>query len=413
MNDASTHHGKQDEAVTDANGNATTGAAPEETTETRNGTDDGGGKGTSGTPAGGGGDRGDRGGNRRAAVLGAVALLIALIVAGLGGMGGWWVWERFQELERASDDYAERMEVAEVRERFDSLESNLSARVDNLVEEHSSHVQTLARAEETMRTVRDQHDSAQERMDRIEELAAAHRDEWILSEAGYLYGVARYRARFHGDVTGALQALREADSLLEELGGATVDQRQAVADAINALLDVRQPDREAMAADLRALINGVDEWSLQRVERQVEPAEVPRQREAELDSFAGWRDAGLRAWGQFRDAIGSLVVVRRDDAPPRLMAPEESHYLRENLRLQLLSARAALLQGDAATYRDSLEDVGVWLDRHFDGDDEAVSEARETVSRLRDMDVEADMPDLGDKLPERRLPGRNNMEDGE
>ncbi|MFV8834956.1 uroporphyrinogen-III C-methyltransferase [Aquisalimonas sp.] len=410
MNDASTHHGKQDEAVTDSNDNTTADAAPEETTQPQADANGGGAKGATGTPSGGGGDRG---GDRRAAVLAAVALLIALIVAGLGGMGGWWVWERFQALERASDDYAERMEVAEVRERFDSLEGNLTGRVDNLAQEHSSHVQSLARAEETMRTVRDQHDGAQERMDRIEELAAAHRDEWILSEAGYLYGVARYRARFHGDVNGALQALREADSLLEELGGATVDQRQAVADAINALLDVRLPDREAMAADLRALINGVDEWSLKRVERRVEPAEAPRQRDAQLDSLAGWRDAGLRAWEQFRDAIGSLVVVRRDDAPPRLMAPEESHYLRENLRLQLLSARAALLQGDAATYRDSLDDVGVWLDRHFDAEDEAVSDARETVSRLRDTDVEADMPDLGEKLPERRLPGRNNMEDGE
>lgn len=340
-----------------------------------------------------------------------VALLVALIVATAGAAGGWWLWERLRVLEQGHDEFARQTEVAELREDLNSRSERLAGRVDNLAQEHASHVQTLAQAEETMASIRESQARAQERMDRIRELAAAHRDDWILAEAGYLYGVARYRTRFHGDVDGALQALKEADRLLEELGASTVEQRQAVSEAINALLDVRKPDREGIAADIREVIHAIDTLPLKRTERQVESGEMPRQRDAELDTLAGWQQAGLRAWQQFRDTIGSLVVVRRGETPPRLMAPEESHYLRENLRLQLLTARAALLQGNDAVYRQSLADVADWLGRHFDGEDEQVQEATETVQRLRDADLRAELPDLGEILPSRPVPGREADEE--
>lgn len=371
---------------------------------------------SSGGDGGSGGRATDAGGDGpqrpgRPLAVAVVALLVALLVAAAGASGGWWLWERLRVLEQGHDEFARQGEIADLREDLNSRSERLTGRVDNLAQEHASHVQTLAQAEETMASIRESQARAQERMDRIRELAAAHRDDWILAEAGYLYGVARYRTRFHGDVDGALQALKEADRLLEELGASTVEQRQAVSEAINALLDVRKPDREGLAADIRELIEAIDTLPLKRTERQVESAEMPRQRDAELDTLAGWRQAGLRAWQQFRDTIGSLVVVRRGEAPPRLMAPEESHYLRENLRLQLLTARAALMDGSDEVYRHSLADVADWMGRHFDGDDEQVQEATETVQRLREADLRAELPDLGAILPQRPVPGREADEE--
>ena len=412
MTDSSTQDGKREQTPADA---ADQNTAQEQTPATDNGVEaTAGAGGASGQPpaaaSDGGGGRDRRGRSMGVAVA---ALIIALFVAVVGAAGGWWLWERFQVLDDAADTYAGQDDIQALQERLDNRDERLTGRVDNLSEEHSNHVRALARAEETMERVREERAQAQERMDRIEELAAAHRNEWILAEAGYLYGVARYRTHFHSDVDGALQALREADALLEELGGATVDQRQAVAEAINALLDVRQPDRAGMAADISALIQAVGEWPLQEFDRQVEPAEIPRDRDAQLDTLDGWREAGERAWSQFRDTIGSLVVVRRDDAPPRLMAPEESHYLRENARLQLLTARIALLEGEVSVFRDSLAEVDAWLELHFDGDDDGVRDARDTIASLRDKEIRAEMPDLDDILPDRQAPGRDVREDDE
>ncbi|WP_290651259.1 uroporphyrinogen-III C-methyltransferase [Aquisalimonas sp.] len=419
MNDASTRNGKRDPSTADPPENQQTGAGGEAVNQpAKKQQAASGGSGT--RPPDRGSGKGAGGKGRGSVALAVIALLLALLVAAAAAAGGWWLWERLQlleaahgDLEEVRDDYARQAELAELRDGLQSRDERLTGRVDNLAQEHSAHVQSLARVEETVATVRNFYNRASDRMDRIEELAAAHRDEWILAEAGYLFGVARYRTRFHGDVDGALQALKEADRLLEELGAETVEERQDVADAINALLDVRKPDRAAMAGELRTLVQGVDEWSLKEVERRVPPAEMPRQRDAELDTLAGWRDAGLRAWGQFRDAIGSLVVVRRDDAPPRLMAPEESHYLRENLRLQLLTARLALLDGDADVFRDSLAEVDAWMEHYFDSEDADVSAARDTVNRLREQQVRAEMPDLGEILPDRQAPGRDVREDGE
>ena len=416
MTDASKNQGKTDKPSPEATGDESTRTRSEGAAEAQSeAVTTGGGQGDGGTqvpatsPAG-----GDDGGNRRALTTAAVALIVSLLVVAAVAFGGWWIWDRLQALEAATDEYAERMEVAELREQLTSRDERLTGRVDNLSEEHASHVRSLARAEESMETIRDSQRRANEQMERIEELAAAHRDDWIHAEAAYLYGIARYRTRFHGDVDGALQALKEADRLLEELGGETVEQRQAVADAINALLDVRKPDRAGMAGELRGLLAAIDTWPLKQPERRVETGEIPRQREAELDSLEGWADAGVRAWEQFREAIGSLVVVRRDDAPPRLMAPEESHYLRENLRLKLLTARLAVLDGETEIYRDSLADVEDWLERHFETDDDGVREALETVRDLRDARLAAEMPDLGEILPDHRAPARGaTREDAE
>lgn len=359
-------------------------------------------------PPGGSGGGSDSGPTdpRRALTLAVVALVLALFVTA-GGLGGaWWLWQRVAALEAEQEDFVRQEAVSELRDDMSRRGERLLGRVDNLAEEHSNHVDTLAEVRERMETIAEEYEVNRERMDRIEELAAAHRDEWIRAEAGYLYGVARYRTRFHADVDGALQALREADALLEELGGQTVDERQAVREGINALLDVDLPDRAAMAADLADLISAVDEWPLAHAEREVETIEMSGQPDAELDSLDGWQEAGQRAWSRFRETLGSLVVVRRGERPPRLMAPEESRYLRQNLRLELLTARTALLDGERAVYRDSLAVVDDWLGDHFDGEAEAVVNARETIATLRDARLEAELPDLGAILPERELPGR-------
>ncbi len=437
MTDPSTRKGTADEASTEATDTEATDTEATDTGTTDTGTTDtgtteaqstagaqdggdvaGGGEGDGGTPvpaASGGSNGGDDStADRGARTTAVIALVVALLVAAALSIGGWWLWDRLQALEAAGDEYAERAEVAELRDELGSQEERLTGRVDELADQHAGHVSTLERAEETMEDIRESQTRADERMDRIEELAAAHRDDWIHAEASYLYGIARYRTRFHGDVDGALQALKEADRLLEELGAETVEERQAVADAINALLDVRRPDRGGVADEIRGLVAAIDTWPLKEPEHRVEPGEIPRDRDAQLDSLEGWREAGERAWQQFREAIGSLVVVRRDEAPPRLMAPEESHYLRENLRLKLLTARLALLDGETGIYRDSLADVEAWLELHFQTDDDAVSEALETVRELKDARVTADMPDLGEILPDHRAPGREaGREDAE
>ncbi|MCC5859204.1 MAG: uroporphyrinogen-III C-methyltransferase [Ectothiorhodospiraceae bacterium] len=330
----------------------------------------------------------------RAQRLAGVTLLLLVILALAAAAGAWWIYERMQHLESVQRDLVSQQQYQELRESAVAQAERLAGRVDNLAAEHQAHQQTLAETREAMQQLRDSQNRVGERMTRLEELAAAHRDDWIHSEVDYLYSLARQRLELRADPNGALAALRIADELLAELGGSGLEARQELRGFINALLDVRSIDAGDIDGRLQALTAGVEIWPLQDRAPRLEPEPLGRQPEADLTTFAGWRQASSRAWDQFRSSLSSLVVVRREDAPVELMAPDEEWFLRENLRLELQTARLALIQQEPAVYRHSLERTGDWLQRHFNIEDGRVRQALAEIETLAGKEIRPALPSL-------------------
>ncbi len=76
-----------------------------------------------------------------------------------------------------------------------------------------------------------------------------------------------------------------------------------------------------------------------------------------------WRRVLLTIRGEMR----SLVRVGRIQSPEAiLLAPEQSYFLRENLKLKLLNARLSLLSRQMDTTRSELAQVTASLNRYFD-----------------------------------------------
>ncbi|MBU3910579.1 MAG: uroporphyrinogen-III C-methyltransferase [Gammaproteobacteria bacterium] len=89
-------------------------------------------------------------------------------------------------------------------------------------------------------------------------------------------------------------------------------------------------------------------------------------------------------WGEVRQ----LVRIERIDRPdPGLLSPRESLFLRENLRLRLLSARLGLLARDGSSFQSDLKQADEWLERYFDNRAPAVVEAQATLKNLAKQDV--------------------------
>jgi len=339
-----------------------------------------------------------------------VALLLALLLAAAAAFGGWWLYERQQSLEATVTEtqagYASTQQLQEIRSQMRELEDQnrsrverMTGRVDNLASDHQSHLQTLARMEGAVGSVREDQERNNQRMQRLEALAAATGDEWILSEVDYLFSVARYRARFNRDVDGSIAALREADRLLARLGPDTADERRGLRRAVDALVDVRQPDRGALAQRLTAVIDDVENWRIRQPETRVQSQPMAGQPDADLTSTEGIKTAADRAWEQFKSSLGSLVVVTRDDTPAALVSPQESWFLQQNVQLQLQTARLALLEGETETWRASLEQADQWIAMHFNADDSGVRAARETLQSLKAASIRTEMPDMNELLP--------------
>ena len=76
-----------------------------------------------------------------------------------------------------------------------------------------------------------------------------------------------------------------------------------------------------------------------------------------------WDTVGARFWQEVR----SLVRVSRVEQPEAmLLAPEHAFFLRENLKLRLLNARAALLSRQFSAAQADLAVAGEALRRYFD-----------------------------------------------
>jgi len=85
-------------------------------------------------------------------------------------------------------------------------------------------------------------------------------------------------------------------------------------------------------------------------------------------------------WGELRQ----LVIVRRVDSPePPLLAPTQAYFLRENLRLRLLSARLALHSRSQGAYQEDLRTAQQWLQKYFDQRARATQQAQAQLRQLQ------------------------------
>ncbi|MDP3037387.1 MAG: uroporphyrinogen-III C-methyltransferase, partial [Rhodocyclaceae bacterium] len=97
--------------------------------------------------------------------------------------------------------------------------------------------------------------------------------------------------------------------------------------------------------------------------------------------------------------VRQLVRIERIDRPdPGLLSPRESLFLRENLRLRLLSARLGLLARDGSSFLTDLKQADEWLERYFDTRAPAVENARAALKNLAKQEVGAQPVDLNETL---------------
>jgi hypothetical protein len=94
-----------------------------------------------------------------------------------------------------------------------------------------------------------------------------------------------------------------------------------------------------------------------------------------------------------------LVRIRdleTTDAP--LLAPAQSYFLRENLKLRLLSARVALLARDEPSFREDLKASQAWIAKYFDVRAKTTAAALAALKSLAESPVVIGVPDINASL---------------
>src|SRR5512138_3010351 len=219
-----------------------------------------------------------------------------------------------------------------------------------------------------------------------------NRDEWQLAEIEQVLAIASQQLQLARNVRAAILALQLAEARLSRSDRPQFAPiRRALARDIERLKAAPTVDFPALALRLDNLIASIDSLPLAFDERSERPAAKAA---APADSGLLAR-LGREVWGE----LSQLVVVRRIDAvEPPLLPPSQAYFVRENLRLRLLNARASLLARDEAGYREDLRTALGWVQRYFDPKSRHTAEALAQMKSLSGVSISFEMPTISESL---------------
>nr|WP_096720129.1 fused uroporphyrinogen-III synthase HemD/membrane protein HemX [Paraburkholderia acidicola] len=234
---------------------------------------------------------------------------------------------------------------------------------------------------------------------------ARNRDDWTLAEVGQMLSSASEQLQLTGNTQLALFALQSADTRLAASDGAQVLLvRKAIAQDIDKLKSAPSTDLTGLAIKLDNAIDQVDTLPLSG-EAPIAHAtpHAPAPGDTAKVAAATGEPRWKVWWQQFSAGVGeqltSLVQVRRlDHADSMLVAPDQGYFLRENLKLRLLSARLALLSRNQTTLKSDLHAADTALARYFDPSSKATQTVRDLVKQVDAGSAAVQLPDLSTSL---------------
>ena len=106
-----------------------------------------------------------------------------------------------------------------------------------------------------------------------------------------------------------------------------------------------------------------------------------------------------RVLGGVRDESRKLLRVSRIDYPEAaLLSPEQSFFLRENLKLRLLNARLSLLSRQTESARSDLQNASAWMARYFDPTARRTQLASQLLQQVQSQLKTSELPRLDDTM---------------
>ena len=219
-------------------------------------------------------------------------------------------------------------------------------------------------------------------------------DDRVLSDVEQMLVLAGQQLQLSGNVRAALAALQAADQRLAKADKlAATPLRRAIAADMERLKAVPQVDTVGMAVKIDELIGQADTLPLV-ISENLPPPRPPSR----------WRSGGdrgelARVARDFWEEMKGLVRIRdMESTDVALLSPAQSYFLRENLKLRLLSARVALLARDEPSFREDMHATQAWVSRYFDPHAKTTTIALTTIRQLAATPVSIAVPDINASL---------------
>ncbi|MFM0272625.1 fused uroporphyrinogen-III synthase HemD/membrane protein HemX [Paraburkholderia aspalathi] len=329
---------------------------------------------------------------KRRSASGPLLWFVVVIIACAAGVGG---YALNRKVERTEQQLVQRQQAN------DAQTNDLRVKTDQaLATVHQSDSQ-VAQLEGKLADAQ----TAQQALQQQYSDLARNRDDWTMAEVGQMLSAASQQLQLTGNTQLALFALQSADTRLAASDSPqAVTVRKAIAQDIDKLKAAPSTDLTGMAIKLDNAIDQVDSLPLS--------GEAPIAHAT--PKAATWADTAKVAaatgeprwkvwWREVTTGIGqqltSLVQVRRiDNADAMLVTPDQGYFVRENLKLRLLSARLALLSRNQTTLKSDLQAAQAALTRYFDNTSKKTQTVVDLVKQVDAGSAAVELPTLNTSL---------------
>ena len=312
-----------------------------------------------------------------------LAWLLVLMLLGAAGYGLWrgWQW--------AGGAFEAVSAQQELLARLGREVQGLRAQADELSSRQTDLSQAVQRNGVDVAALGDRVGESDQAVARLNETVEGGRTRVQLAAVEQLMLMASDRLQLAHDATTALRALDLADQRLARLNDPRLfTVREALAAERAALTALVLPDTTGFALTLGDIQKRVATLPLRvhvpgNVETNPEEAPPP-----EPTSF----------FASVKQALSNIFTLRRDDAPARLLAPDEAALVGQILELKLEGARLSLLARDGLAFRELTGAARAWVAQHYDPTDRDVQLALKELDRLHGQQLAPAPPDISRSL---------------
>ena len=280
---------------------------------------------------------------------------------------------------------------------------NKLARIQNNLASASAQAQILAQEAKLLATSSaERSDSAQAKLALIDakldafnaqntqveallQNAARTQSDYLLSDIDSSLRLAQQQAQFTGNAQTLIDALQQAQQRLGQSGQGGIFLQPVLA-AISRDLERL---KTSAYSDIPSAVDKLDQLA-SRIDQLPMLAQQPSKlSDASLDLTtpraapqAKWQQWLMPAWLQVRSL---LQISRVDMADAALISPEELYFVRENIKLQLLSARTALLSRRLLAAQSAMTQVQKQLKTYSDSNTPAYKKAQELLTQAQNL----------------------------
>lgn len=348
--------------------------------------------------------------------------LVALLALGLA-------WQSQQRLKQAEQELVRRQDNSQSEA---NIARDQARQAQDLSRDTAAKVALLDARLAEVAVQREQLEGLMQSMNRS-------RDENVVGDIEASLRVAMQQGTITGSAEPLVAALRQADERLARYKQPRLEGvRRAVTRDLERIKAVSVVDVSTLTIKLDEVVRQVDDLPLLAVAQPGQdlagaPAAPGAQHPAPVaapgtaakaatprKAVSGASQAGTaaegesgwwsRLWDQagdrwtalsadvWREARGLLRVTRIEHPEAALIAPEQSFFLRENLKLRLLNARLALLSRQFDTAQVDLREAQAMLDRYFDARSRKLTQTAELLRQVQGQSRQVSVPRPDDTL---------------